>query len=134
MSASTQARPGRLLWWVCVLAGILSCQHATPLPAPEDECTSAPDFVPIDSAPQVVRAPQPQYPDSARQAGLQGKVLIKALLNKKGEVTQVEILESDAEIFNLPVLDAVTQWLFTPALQAGQPVCVWVTIPFLFKP
>jgi len=125
MSASTQARPGRLLWWVCVLAGILSCQHATPLPAPEDECTSAP---------QVVRAPQPQYPDSARQAGLQGKVLIKALLNKKGEVTQVEILESDAEIFNQPVLDAVTQWLFTPALQAGQPVCVWVTIPFLFKP
>ena len=134
MLALMKARRGRLLCWACLLAGMLSCQHDTPLPPPEEvDCASTPEFVPFDSPPQVVDSVQPQYPDSARQAGLEGVVLIRALLSKKGEVIKVEILKSDAEIFNQPVIDAATQWLFTPALQAGQPVCVWVAIPFRFK-
>lgn len=123
----------KILWCSFLLAGILGCQHTMPLPAPEEECSSSPDFQQFDTLPQVVRAIQPQYPDSARQAGLEGVVLLRALINKKGEVMKVEILQSDAAIFNQPAIEAMKQWLFTPALLAGQPVCVWGAIPFRFK-
>ena len=115
--------------WFCALFlfGLVSCEHT--LTEIEEIC-SPPDFVPYDRAPQLINRVTPRYPEAARQAGLEGTVWVKILVDEKGKVPKVEIVRSDAEIFNQPALEAAKQFVFTPALLNGEPVCVWVSIPF----
>ena len=97
-------------------------------PAPPD--TGA--FVPVDALPEpLVRVP-PAYPDPARQAGVDGTVVLEALVCACGEVSEVVVAQS------IPMLDeaaitAVRAWLFQPALRAGEPVATWVTVPVKFS-
>jgi TonB family protein len=92
-----------------------------------------PDFVAIEKEPVVVKSVAPLYPELAMRAGLEGKVLIKIWVDKNGKPKKVEIVRSDAEIFNAPSIEAGKQFLFTPAYLNGKPVDVWVTIPFNFR-
>jgi protein TonB len=92
-----------------------------------------PDFVPFEKPPEVVKQVQPKYPELARRAGMEGTVLVRVWVDKEGKVRKVEILKSDAEIFNQPAIDAAQQMVFTPAVQGGNPVSVWVAMPFKFK-
>jgi len=90
-------------------------------------------FVPVEKEPVPVKKVTPVYPDIAKRAGLEGKVWVKALINKEGKVKKAVIFKSDHEIFNQPSLDAVMQWVFTAALMNNGPVEVWVVIPFNFQ-
>ena len=92
-----------------------------------------PDFVPFEKPPEVVKQVQPKYPELARRAGMEGTVLVRVWVDKEGKVRKVEILKSDAEIFSQPAIDAAQQMVFTPAVQGGNPVSVWVAMPFKFK-
>jgi protein TonB len=92
-----------------------------------------PDFVPFQNAPTIVRRVEPTYPDIAKRAGLEGKVWAKVWIDKEGKVRQVVILKSQSEIFNQAVIDALKQWVFTPALMSTGPVAVWMSIPIEFK-
>jgi len=80
-----------------------------------------------------VKRVSPAYPEIAKRAGVEGKVYIKALVDKEGKVKKAVILKSDAEIFNKDALEAVYQWVFTPALMNNGPVTVWVVVPFNFQ-
>lgn len=116
-----------------LLVSMMSCEHKLPVPIAEELCSPS-DFAPFDKAPIIIEQVQPQYPETARQDSLEGTVLVKVLIDRKGRVQQVEIITSDAEIFNQPALDAAKQWLFIPAMFQGQPICILVSNPFHFKP
>jgi protein TonB len=90
-------------------------------------------FVPVEREPQPVKRVSPPYPEIAKRAGVEGKVFIKALVDKEGRVKKAVIYKSDAEIFNQATLDAVYQWVFTPAVMNNGPVTVWVVVPFNFQ-
>jgi protein TonB len=90
-------------------------------------------FVPVEKEPQPVKRVSPPYPEIAKRAGVEGKVFIKALVDKEGKVKKAVIFKSDAEIFNQAALDAVSQWVFTPAVMNNGPVTVWVVVPFNFQ-
>lgn len=92
-----------------------------------------PDFVPYEKEPVVIKRVNPVYPEIARRAGVEGKVYVKAWVDKEGKVRKVEVMKSDADIFNQAAIDAVMQWVFTPALMKSGPVSVWVAIPLTFK-
>jgi len=91
------------------------------------------DFVPVEKMPQIIKQVKPEYPELAMRAGLEGKVWVKIWVDKEGKVRKVEIVKSDAEIFNEPAIHAAKQFLFTPAYMNNGPVAVWVTQPFTFK-
>jgi protein TonB len=79
----------------------------------------------------VVRVPS-VYPPSAREAGVQGTVMVQALVGTDGHVHDVRIVHS------IPMLDdaakaAVMQWKFKPARSAGKPVAAWVGVPIKFS-
>jgi hypothetical protein len=42
------------------------------------------------------------------------------------------ILKSDSELFDQAVIDAASQWLFTPAMMSRGPVPVWKSVSFHF--
>jgi protein TonB len=90
-------------------------------------------FIPVEKEPVPVRRIAPAYPEIAKRAGVEGKVYIKALVDKEGKVRKAVVLKSDAEIFNPAALEAVQQWLFTPAVMNNGPVTVWVVVPFNFQ-
>jgi periplasmic protein TonB len=76
---------------------------------------------------------QPEYPEIARQAGIEGRVTLRVWVGKDGRVKEVQLVRSDNEIFNENAIAAVRRWRFEPAIQAGNPVDVWMTLPIRFR-
>ena len=76
----------------------------------------------------------PMYPTIAKQAHLQGVVILEAVLDAQGQVESVRVLRSIPQLDQAAV-DAVRQWRFTPALLNGQavPVVMTVTVNFTLQ-
>ena len=72
-----------------------------------------------------------RYPEIARQSGMEGRVVAKVLVGADGSVIKVGGI-SGPEVFRDEVADKVMNLEFTPALQSGQPVKCWVSVPFSF--
>jgi periplasmic protein TonB len=73
------------------------------------------------------------YPELARRAGIEGKVLIRVLVDKDGRPKKDKIESSDNEQLNEAARKAVMSMVFTPAIQNKRPVTCWVTIPVTFR-
>ena len=74
-----------------------------------------------------------KYPELARKIGIQGKVILKIVVEKDGSISKVEIISSDNEIFNEPSIDAVSNIKFNPAIQNGLKIKCPVIIPIEYK-
>jgi TonB family protein len=89
------------------------------------------DSLRVDVFPVAIEKPPPNYPAKARAAGIQGTVIVLALIGRDGEVKEARIRQSIPEL-DEAALEAVRHWKFKPALAAGQPLAVWVAIPVKF--
>jgi len=74
----------------------------------------------------------PQYPEPARQAGVQGTVLLDTFVNAEGAVTQVKLVSGPAAL-SQAALDAVRWWRYDPYLVNGRPVPVETTVAVNFR-
>jgi periplasmic protein TonB len=88
---------------------------------------------PIELTPEMVRPVlltkvQPDYPKVARQARLEGKVTVQAVIGLDGSVESVEIMRSTSSLFEGAALDAVRRWKYRPATMGGQPVRVYFVV------
>ena len=72
-----------------------------------------------------------RYPEIAKSSGIEGKVTVKVLVGPDGSVVQVGGF-SGPDVFRDEVSSKVMSLQFTPALQQGQPVRCWVSVPFSF--
>ena len=75
---------------------------------------------------------RPEYPELARKARAQGKVLLEIVVGTTGEVEEVRILRSDP-LFDQAAVEAVRKWRYQPALQGGRPVRVYLTVKVDFE-
>ena len=74
---------------------------------------------------------RPVYPDDAREARVQGVVILEVLVGPDGKVLDSRILRS-IPMFDQAATDAVRQWVFTPTLLNGTPVKVLMTVTVNF--
>jgi protein TonB len=81
--------------------------------------------------PRKIGDVRPVYPEIARAAHLEGTVIMEAVLDTSGRVTQLRVIQS-APMFDQAALDAVRQWRYTPSLYGGRPVSVLMTITVRF--
>jgi len=72
-----------------------------------------------------------RYPEIARQSGIEGRVVAKVLVGADGSVIKVGGI-SGPEVFHDEVADKVMNLSFDPAIQGGQKVKCWVSVPFSF--
>ena len=90
----------------------------------------------VEKAPECVNLSQVRssmtYPEVARQANIEGRVTVKVLVGTDGSVIKVGSV-SGPDVFHDEVQDKAMNLQFTPGLQNGKPVKVWVTVPFNFK-
>ena len=100
-------------------------------PVNEDSLPAFGEQQSAEEAPVVVTRAPAAYPPEAAKAGVQGTVIVSALVGKDGLVKDTRVTTS------IPALDAaaqtaVRQWVFKPAKNEGKPVAVWVTVPVKF--
>lgn len=74
---------------------------------------------------------KPRYPGAARQANIQGDVVIRVTINKLGRVENLNAV-SGHPLLREEALEAVKEWRYKPFLLNGEPVEVdsLVTVPF----
>jgi TonB family protein len=89
----------------------------------------------IDQHPQLVSWPPPLYPDAMRQAHIEGRVVIRAIIDTTGRIepASVKILESPNPAFDKAARFVVLHAFYRPARVHGRAVRVLVNIPIDFK-
>jgi periplasmic protein TonB len=80
----------------------------------------------------LVHKVTPQYPPIAKQAHVQGSVILKAIIGKNGEVENVQP-ESGSPLLASAAVNAVKQWRYKPYVLNGTPVDVETTITVNFS-
>ncbi|MDX1907278.1 MAG: energy transducer TonB [Bacteroidia bacterium] len=73
------------------------------------------------------------YPPIARDAGIQGQVVVRVLVDKKGNYSKHRIINQVHPVLAKAVEEHIAKLRFTPAIQGGKPIQFWVNIPFNFK-
>jgi protein TonB len=73
---------------------------------------------------------QPEYPEIARIARIEGNVVLQAIIDREGTVDDIEVLRCTRPAFGFEdaAIAAVRQWRYEPATQDGRPVTVYFTI------
>ena len=76
---------------------------------------------------QVVSKVAPVYPPDAKAAGVQGAVVLRAVISTAGEVENLQVISGPKELLG-SAIDAVRQWTYKPYLLNGEPTEVETTI------
>jgi protein TonB len=76
---------------------------------------------------------QPRYTELARRAGVQGTVILEAVIDKKGRVSNVRVLKGLPMGLDAEAVAAVKDWVFDPADMDGRPVAVYYTLTVHFE-
>jgi len=84
------------------------------------------------SAPKKVVHVPPVYPPLALAAGIQGDVILEALIAEDGSVQNVKVLRSVA-FLDQAAIDAVRRWRFTASTLNDEPISVLMTVTVRFS-
>lgn len=85
--------------------------------------------------PRIIKSYQPAYPSAERNAGIEGTVVIRFLIDQNANVEDVTLINSsgNANLDNAAV-SAGYKWRFSPAKNnGGSPVRCYASIPITFK-
>ncbi|MBB6143447.1 TonB family protein [Silvibacterium bohemicum] len=118
---------------ICGSALALS-MHVSAVSTANDSHPSAPGRINVSPgvmAGNKLSGPAPQYPEDAKKARIQGKVVLNAVIGKDGAIEQLNVLSGPKEL-QQSSLDAVRQWTYKPYLLNGEPVEVETTINVIY--
>jgi len=78
--------------------------------------------------------PRPEYPESARRQGREGRVLLRVLVDDRGRSKQVEIHSSSgSDALDRAAAEAVKRWRFYPARHGDKSIESWLRVPIEFR-
>jgi protein TonB len=80
----------------------------------------------------LINKVQPTYPPLARQARIQGVVILEAVISKEGSIDDLKVI-SGHPLLQQAAVDAVRQWKYKPTTLNGEPVEVVTTITVTFS-
>lgn len=73
------------------------------------------------------------YPEKAKLEKLQGKVLVKAIIDEKGNVVETSVEKSAGKLLDQAALKAINATKFSPGEKGGKKIKAEVVIPVMFK-
>ena len=81
--------------------------------------------------PRRIKGAVPVYPDLARRAHVEGKVVLECVIDTDGRITDIRVV-SGPPLLTGAALDAVRGWVYTPTTLNGQPIRVILTVTVKF--
>jgi protein TonB len=75
----------------------------------------------------------PRYPDLARKTKTQGVVILRATIDRSGQIVNAEVLKDIGFGCGEAALQAVRQWRYEPATLNGRKISVYLTITVNFQ-
>jgi protein TonB len=81
--------------------------------------------------PRRIHGSAPAYPDLARRAHIQGKVVLECVIDTEGRVTELRVV-SGSPILAEAATEAVRRWIYSPTTLNGQPIRVILTVTVTF--
>jgi TonB family protein len=84
--------------------------------------------------PRILRQASPAYTASARRARIEGPIILRAIVETDGTVSNIEVVQSLDRTSGLDAaaLVALRQWRFAPGEREGQPVRVLIRVTMNF--
>jgi len=89
---------------------------------------------PLEERAEVLAGPLPIYPDLLRQAAVEGRVILEAVVDTTGRVlaTSIQVVTATNAGFVASARQALLATLFRPAMVGGRPIRMRVRIPYEF--
>ena len=96
---------------------------------------SAIAFIRVEKKPKLVHEVMPAYPEMARAAGIEGKVVVSMVVDTLGNVASAEVYATSGNVMlDRAAVEAALRCGFTPGYQRDRPVVVRnVIMPFNFR-
>jgi TonB family protein len=82
--------------------------------------------------PKLIKKVSAVYPPEARQAGVEGTVVLEATIDTQGKVTKVRVLKGDNDLLNKAAIEALRQWEYEPFIVDGKPMPFNITVTMRF--
>lgn len=94
--------------------------------------SSAISVAPEEQQKHLLRSFAPEYPEIARQAGVEGDVTLRVVIGRDGLVTDVTPISGEP-VLARAAAEAVERWRYSPALIGGRPIGVVTTVTLAFR-
>jgi|HubBroStandDraft_5_1064220.scaffolds.fasta_scaffold02310_7 TonB family protein len=113
------------------LSGIVSSNVAAPA-APELQQEGAVKVGGNVKEPRLINRVMPEYPLVAKQAGIQGDVVVKTTIDDKGSVVNMQVVSGPA-LLRGAALAALRRWKYEPSTLNGQPISIQMLVTIKFS-
>ena len=93
-------------------------------------------FVPgqVDLPPRILRPVTPVYPFDAKTKGIEGRVVLRFIIDEDGRVQNPQVVKADPEgVFDESALAAIVKYKFEPAVIGSRKVKCYVVLPVSFR-
>ena len=115
------------------LSGIISSNVAAPAAPEIRPDTEGPVKVGGNvKEPRLLSRAMPEYPLVAKEAGIQGDVVMKTTIDAKGNVVNVQVV-SGPQMLRGPAMTALRRWRYEPSTLNGQPIAVQMLVTIKFS-
>ena len=108
-----------------------------PMPKASED---VPMFVPYDEPPEIIGGMAAlravlKYPELAKKAGIEGRVVIAVLVDEQGRSLKTKVMKGQGSNvgFEQAASTALMKMKWKPAFQRDKPVKVWISLPVEFK-
>lgn len=108
-------------------------------PAPPEAKQQEEDFfVAVEQMPELIGGlaelqKRIKYPNIARRAGIEGRVIVQFIVNEDGTIDNPRVIRGIGGGCDEEALQAVSEAKFKPGRQRGEPVRVQYSLPVIFK-
>ena len=121
-SASLRARLTVVLTAACLLLFLAACQNARIYKVAQ-----------LQTPPKVVSKVEPGYTDGARNAKIQGTVVLSLMIDPQGQPHNILVTRSLDKGLDEQAIAAIEKWHFAPGIKDGKPVRAAATIEVNFR-
>lgn len=109
-----------------------------PPPSADEEEEEENFFIVVEEMPELIGGlaglqQKIHYPDKARKAGIEGRVIIQFIVNDRGEVENPRVIRGIGGGCDEEALRVISQAKFKPGKQRGDPVRVQYSLPIVFR-
>jgi protein TonB len=134
VASGEEGEPGGVVGGVPggVIAGIVGGLDAAPPPPPPPPPPRITRVGGDIKAPALVRRVEPVYPPLAVAANIEATVILDAVVDEEGQVTDVKVLRSGG-VLDKAAIDAVRQWRYAPLLLNGRAAPFQLTVVLSFR-